>query len=424
MTGPANDADVIVVGGGPAGSTTAGILADAGWRVLLLERYRFPRAKPCGECLNPGAVAALDRLGLMAPVAHVATPIRGWDIHCGSGARASGRFAPRVRDGIALPRSVLDQVLLDEAKRRGVQVREEVRVTGVTPAARSRCAIVRAEDSHRNPMALSARFVVGADGLRSIVSRSVSGLRRTPRLRKASITFHLRGAGPPPDRGRLLLSDLGTVGLAPLGPAESHTRPQYLWNLTVVAPASRARSVLVGPRDTVAEAALRRVAPEWRGVVEHADAAWGSGPFDFPARPFPAPGVILVGDAAGYFDPLTGQGIYRALRSAELAAESIDQALRDEQSARSALSGYERRLQKEFRSARRLQRCIEFVVSSARLRPLVLARLARTSNVLDALIRVTGDARPSRSLVSPTILRDLAGFPRWAPQRETPASRA
>jgi 2-polyprenyl-6-methoxyphenol hydroxylase-like FAD-dependent oxidoreductase len=219
------------------------------------------------------------------------------------------------------------------------------------------------------------------------------------------------GSGPPLDRGRLHLSDLGTVGLAPLERGGSRDDQTRLWNLTVVAPDAKARRILIGPREEVAREALRRVAPEWRRASVGVEAAWGSGPFDWPGTATPARGVVLVGDAAGYFDPLTGQGIYRALRSAELASAAVDTALRRDD-PRYPLLRYGRRVRREFSTARRLQKCVELVVASPRLRPLLLGRLGKAPGVLDALVRVIGDARPSRSLADPAILKTLVGLPR------------
>ena len=149
--------DVLVVGGGPAGSTVARLLAGRGWSVRLIDRARFPRAKPCGECLNPGAIAALDRLGVLPDVLALApAPLDGWAV--GTGATlARGRF-PSACGGLALDRARLDHALLEAARAAGVEVVEGRKVAAGDPVLRS------------------ASVVVGADGLRSVVARSTSGV--------------------------------------------------------------------------------------------------------------------------------------------------------------------------------------------------------------------------------------------------------
>jgi flavin-dependent dehydrogenase len=153
--------------------------------------------------------------------------------------------------------------------------------------------------------------------------------------------------------------------------------------------------------------------PEWDpAAVEIRGGPWASGPFDWPSTPVPAHGVVLVGDAAGYYDPLTGQGIGRALMSAELAAPVVDTALRRGRTDGEALEPYARLFRRRFRPGRRVQRVVEAVVSRSWLRDPVVERLGRAPALLDALLRVTGDARPVRSLLRP---RHLASVLRTLP---------
>jgi flavin-dependent dehydrogenase len=137
----------------------------------------------------------------------------------------------------------------------------------------------------------------------------------------------------------------------------------------------------------------------WRARI--AAGPWSSGPFDWPARRMVADGVVLVGDAAGYYDPLTGQGIYRALRTAELAAEAIHRALEAGRVAGADLAAYESAVRRELRGPLGVQRGVEAVVSSRSLRPAAFAVLGRARRAMDALIGVTGDMSPPRSLLAP-----------------------
>lgn len=390
--------DVLVVGGGPAGSTTAGLLARMGWNVVVIDRARFPRPKPCGECVNPGGVAALERLGLLEPVRRLGpASLRGWRIRTFHSPAAVGSFAPRARAGLAVAREKLDGTLLAEARRRGARVVEGVKAEGVRPGGRAGTPAVRIRGPGGDPRTVTARVVVGADGLRSVTARSLAAHRRRPRLRKLSLTVRVRGRGPDRERGQLVLGSDRVVGLAPV-----HAR-RDLWNATVVVRSEGSGRRVAGRPGDFVRSALAEAPVCWSVGPDVVEGPWASGPFDWPVRRRSAPGVVLVGDAAGYYDPLTGQGIYRALRSAELAAATIDRTLRRGRVSWHAFREYDRTLGREFRRGRWLQRAIELVVSRAALREPIVTRLAEAPESLSALIRVTGDAAPGRSLLAPPV---------------------
>jgi flavin-dependent dehydrogenase len=394
-----DDADVLIVGAGPAGSATAALLAEAGWSVKILERAVFPRPKPCGECLNPGAVAALRRIGMLAPVLALdPAKIDGWMVGSGE-AQARGDFSVAAGPGLGVPRDRLDAALLGAARSSGASAEEGVTVRGVgEPTPLGRALSVRERDG--SPGARRARIIVGADGLRSVTARAVGALRRSPRLRKLSLTARLRGRIALTRRGLLRITDGTTVGLAPVDALKA------LWNLTVVVHSSRAGRAAAGaPLAFMLEKAARSNL-QWLEGPEVVAGPWASGPFDWPTRAVVADGLLLVGDAAGYYDPLTGQGIHQALRSAELAAEAIDSALRTGRVSE-ALGWYARRHRATFAPARLVQRAIEHVVSRAALRGALLERLAARPFAFDALLAVTGDSSPVRSLLRPRVVSAL-----------------
>jgi len=319
----------------------------------------------------------------------------------GSPGDESGAAAPRR--GLALPRRELDAALVGAAMDAGARLRERVRAFGLLRRA-GRVTGVRARDGDGRRRQLRARVVVGADGLRSTVARRLAGVRRGPRDRLA-VVGRFRGVAPPEAGsatgtgggpvGEMRLSREGMLGLAPTG-AER-------WNATLVVPRSRAA----------------RLASDRAGYVRRKLAAYGvghrfrdaerigelevTGPFEVAPRRASAPGVLLVGDAAGYFDPLTGQGIHRALvtgRAAAAAALSILGAPGPAE-AESARMRYEADLERLLAPGRRVQRLVDGVASRPWLIEPAGRLLGRRPGLASLLVDVTGDRLPAAALAAP-----------------------
>ncbi|MFC4101070.1 NAD(P)/FAD-dependent oxidoreductase [Paenibacillus xanthanilyticus] len=343
-----DSADVAIVGAGPAGSAAAIMLAGQGLRVVMLEAQRHPRRKPCGETVNPGAVQALERLGLLPATCFPGdiVRIRGWRLHYGRSLLQAD--FPETALGISCPREQLDQWLVSEAVRAGAMLLEDARVEGLLHEAGRAAGVTYRLASGRSGE-LRAPLVIGADGLRSRVARA-AGLTRSGWLRKASFTFHVEASEELGDRIELHLKKGIVIGLAPVGGG--------LANMTVGVMSEHAKQAAGRTEAFIEETAGRLPYLSKRHPhIKPIDEVLACGPFDRP-NAAAAPGVMLIGDAAGYYDPLTGQGIYKALRSAELAAPYALAALRS--GLDWPLQQYSLRLRDEFAASGRLQRVIEY----------------------------------------------------------------
>lgn len=381
--------DTLIVGAGPAGSTLASLLTTQGVNALVVDRATFPRTKPCGECVNPGAVSLLAELGDLDPILAAApATIRGWCLTSEHGSLASGDYDP-PEHGLGVPRSVLDDTLVGRSRRRGVEVVEGTSVMTFEPL-RHGGYDVHCRSSDGSPRTIRCRYLVGADGLRSVVARRLGLMRRRPRIRKLSITCRLRWRGVMAERGVLFLGSGFTVGLAPVH------RDGTWWNGTVVLPPGR--EVRADKLLDVYRAHLRRSLPMDNEPPSIVDGPWTSGPFDWPVQRPVGDDALLIGDAAGYFDPLTGQGIFQALTTARLAADAILRGLRHVSRSHESLAAYALSVKRQFLATRAFQHIVERVVAAPALRTLLLRRLSSSPRYADRLVRYAGDVLPLRGL--------------------------
>jgi flavin-dependent dehydrogenase len=424
--------DVIVVGGGPAGAATATALARAGVDVLVLDRARFPRAKACSEYLSPEASRVLASMGVLDEVEQSgAAQLAGMRVRAPDGTWMHGEFAAAhgyrgFRDrGLALPRERLDSILLDCARRAGARVEESVRVVDVERDATGRVVGVAAQ----TPGALTtarARLVVGADGLRSVVARRI-GLARVGRWpRRIALVAHYRGVAGVGDYGEMHVERDGYAGLADVGGG--------MTNVAVVVPARRGREIGAVGAERFFDGWLARrahLAPRL-AAAQRVSPVLATGPFASHARRAWAPGVALVGDAADFFDPFTGEGIFAALRGAELLAahllaraDALTAGAPDGAAAVDrALRAYDRARRKAFGGKWIVERLIGAAVASAFVMNRAARALAARRDLADLLVGVTGDFVPAREVLRPRFVLGLLGAavgPRWAP---TPASTA
>ena len=298
------------MGGGLAGAATGTHLAEAGHRVVVLERHGDDRRKVCGEGLFPRGVAELDRLGLLDEVRTLGRPLDGVRFHAGEHV-VEARFGGAGTAGLGIQRTLLDPLLRNRARQAGVELR-------AGSAARApliednRLVGVRTADGDE----VRARVVVAADGLRSRL-RSQAGLDLPARWKRYGISAPVR---LPADAGSFVDVYFHEGLEVYVTPVE-----ERLVNIAVLV-RRHATSRFAGHLAEAFEEVLRASGVLPAGA-ELADEPLAAGPF--PARSLRAwrQNMVLVGDAAGFLDPISGEGMSTTLVSARRCARAVSEHL-------------------------------------------------------------------------------------------------
>ena len=390
--------DAIVVGAGPAGAATAILLCERGLDVLVLDRATFPRPKLCGEYLSPEAARILDRLAVLKAVdAAGATPLYGMRITAPDGTVLDARYRaidgrrPYREHAIALSRTRLDAVLADRLRTLPLEFREGVRVTDLVVEP-DRVTGVTTFDADGRQRTITAPLVVGADGRSSVVAHRL-GCRRPHRLRRMALVTYVRGIADCRDVGEIFVDPPDYAILNPLAP--DHVNMSLVVPLEHAAPWRGRLDDFFAARVKQLPRLARRVAGAER--VARVEAL---GPLAYRVAPPTLGGVLLVGDAAGFYDPLTGEGVFSALRGAELAAETAGTALARGDASRLALAGYERARRAAFTAKRRFTEILQLLVRRRRLGNLAAHFFARRPELLDLALGVAGDFVPPSALLA------------------------
>jgi geranylgeranyl reductase family protein len=389
-----NESQVIVVGAGPAGSSTAWHLARLGLDVLLLDRARFPRDKVCAEYLSPQASRILTSMGAMEEIeASGPAHLSGMRVRAPSGVEIHGSFVARhgfkaFRDrGIAVRRSVLDEILVRRAQSAGARLAERVRVTDVIRDGHGRVMGVSVLDADGQKKEIASPLIVGADGLRSVVGRRL-GLTRVSRVpRRVAFVAHYRNVPAVSDVGEMHVERDGYVGIADVG--------HGLTNVALVVTAKAARDAGADPDAMLDEwlASHPHLASRF-AVAERVEPVRATGPFGSSTRRAWAHGAALVGDAAEFFDPFTGEGVYSALRGGELLAPfAAEASVAPERGAR-ALEAYEVARRSEFHGKWMVEKLIGGTIAVPALINHAARALSRRKEMADLLIGVAGDFVP------------------------------
>jgi flavin-dependent dehydrogenase len=349
-TGPmAADAcpDVLVVGGGPAGSTAAALLAGKGWRVVQLEKARHPRFH-IGESLLPMNLPILEQLGVLEQVRAIGVHKPGAEFPIDAERFNTFRFdralSPRFGYAFQVKRETFDQLLFEHARATGVQAFEETTVERIEWDDQGQVEVLAkgpgGETRYR------PRYLVDASGRDTLLGNRLKLKRRNPRHQSAAIFSHFTGvarrAGD--DAGNITIQrfEHGWMWLIPLQDDVMSVGavcfPEYLKTRRGDSEAFLMRTLQSEPSVWARMQGAARVAP-----------VHVTGNYSYTCRRMTGPGWVMVGDAYAFIDPVFSSGVYLGMNSALQAAEVVDGALREPQRERALQRAMERRIRRGLR---------------------------------------------------------------------------
>lgn len=343
--------DVVIAGAGPAGAVAAIVLARAGVSVTLFDRARFPRPKLCGDSINPGALAILARLQLSHVVAG-GLALDGMLVSGEGGVRVTGLYGGD-RTGVTLSRTILDARLVEAAADAGARVEEDALVHGPELSEDGRSVIgLRIGSRGGAPYRVLARLTIAADGRQSRVARALR-LSHTPaRPRRWAVGSIFQGVTELSRLGEMHVRRRCYLGVAPL-PDGTANACVVTWSMT---------ELLKQPHLLLRTLQQDREIGRRFARAEMLAPPTLLGPLAVDAVAAGMPGLLLAGDAAGFIDPMTGDGVRFAFRGGELAAQCALAALEGKTGTAHLLLQDARR--REFAAKWRFNRALRTLVSS------------------------------------------------------------
>lgn len=384
--------DVVITGAGPAGSSAAIRLSNAGLRVLVLEQKKFPRAKLCGEFISPECLSHFAELKVLDSMRAEAVPIDRTVFYARNGRSVTvpSEWLSAGSHAIGLSRARMDERLLQRARTAGAEVREEIHVVGLLTTERTVHG-VKVRGSNGDLVEVTSRLVIDATGRTRLLAREIDKLNGRSQRRADYVAFkaHFDNA--------LIASGDCEIYAYRGGYGGCSRVENGLTNLCFIVSADLAKKYRGDAPDAIMRNIVfgnSRAAACLKAARIHGD--WLAVPIESYGRAdlAPADGLLTVGDAASFIDPFTGSGILMALESAKIASRVIVENL--SKPFASLATEYERKYRTAFDRRLRISSYVRHAAFVPFLAEMVIRTLSLSDWVTRRLARSTRPADPVR----------------------------
>ena len=386
--------DIIIIGGGPAGASAALFLEKKGYRITLLDQARFPRDKICGEFVSPAADDIFAELEILESI-EALNPKRlsGVAISAYEGSFLKIPY-PLSSDGktmtsLSMERSILDNLMVDHVRKSRVELMEGFKVTDLLFEDNNVCG-VRGHGETKTRLNIKAKLVIDAGGRNSISLRRLNLKKNSFGKRKVALAAHWKGFKADSHYCYMHVSHPGYTGIAPVS-------------------ADKVNVVLVVDKNNLVKQdvdeffvkivlgnQLRRKFLDGCSPIEKVRV---TDSLSYSVKKPKCGGLLLVGDATGFIDPFTGEGIYLSLRSSQLAAEVIENAFNQFDFSNRNLATYDYLRREEFQKKVILSKLLQRLIYSPFCCDRVIKMFAIQKELSSLLVGVIGDYIPAERVV-------------------------